>query len=269
MSSRSFDKRIRFVLDLCQGAIIMRGDPSNIENALLNLACNARDAMPEGGDIVFRTRMISNETVRIEVEDSGVGMPQSVLRHLFEPFFSTKGEFGNGLGMAAVYGAIKTHNGNIEVESVEGKGTKVIIDLPIVTVPSVDETEIGVVRAPYAANVLVVDDEESVRDMLKSVLGMLGYSAVFASTAAEAVKRYEDNCLNVDFVLLDVVLPDGTGTTVFNELVKINPKVKAVVMSGYTGSHLDESLVQRAFALVNKPFAVGELSQAMARCLVS
>jgi len=268
MISRIFDKRIKFVLDLCVEAVAVNGDPAYIENALLNILLNSRDAMPEGGSVVVRTS-VKEGFVGLEIEDNGCGMSQDVLEHMFEPFFTTKGESGNGLGMPAVYGAIKMHNGHIDIESQVGRGTKVKIEIPVLESNSCLPNVLRdmVIRASHSYKLLVVDDDEYIRSMLSDILPALGYSARFEKGALEAIRTYKAYWQDIDAVVLDVMLPDGSGVQVYNELRAINPDVKVIVMSGYSCSHLDERLIAEASAVVGKPFTISEISQVLNRCL--
>jgi PAS domain S-box-containing protein len=247
-------------------------DASRLEAALLELVVNARDAMPEGGELVVAVdnvtlrpggvgSLAAGPYARIFVGDTGSGMPQSVLTRAFEPFFTTKepGK-GAGLGLSQVYGFITQSGGDVEIQSEEGKGTTVIMYFPVA------ERPLGNSTAPNAEmeTILIVDDEENVLDATAELLSGIGYGVVTATDgidALEILRRRTD----IDILITDVVMPKGmSGVELARIAVELNPALQVVVTSGYPlpdleiqCGHFDE------FAFIQKPFRLPELARAL------
>ncbi|MBV8704652.1 MAG: PAS-domain containing protein, partial [Acetobacteraceae bacterium] len=243
-------------------------DPAQVESAVLNLAINARDAMPRGGDLTIAAAnavmdrlnapsdLVPGEYVVIAVTDTGTGMAPEVAARAFEPFFTTKAAGqGTGLGLAMVFGFAKQSGGQAQIESAPGKGTKVRIFLPRAARqnPAPDETGSGDEPVPRgSARVLVVEDEPGVRDILAAILGDLGYSVLTAGDGAAALRVLEG--ASIDLALIDVVLPGGmSGREVARLLAARHPTVRTLFMSGYNKEAQDE-VPGEAVALIGKPF---------------
>ncbi len=253
-----------------------RGDPAQLQNIFLNLALNARDAMPDGGELVFATRNLELDKeycrnlpyelapgpyVMITVSDTGMGMDEATRKHVFEPFFTTKkrGE-GTGMGLAAVYGTVKNHNGAIEVRSEPGRGTVFTISLPLDRETHVQhETEHPFVATSTLARILVVDDEEDVLDFVRVVLERAGWEVKTMDNGKAAVEYFQVNAGNIDLVLLDMLMPDMDGMMVFRALRRIDPKVKIIIASGYSDQVTHEPLDDGVDAFISKPFDVNQL----------
>jgi CheY-like chemotaxis protein len=239
-------------------------DLAQFETAILNIAVNARDAMPEGGTLTIAT---ANEgdpgerMVRVAITDSGLGMPQRVLERAFEPFFTTKevGK-GTGLGLSQIHGFAAQAGGRAEIRSSEGAGTTVSILLPCSEKALSDSVEVQSEAAlPPGTRVLLVEDNEHVRDFATSLLEDLGCSVEPVPTAAEALDRLGE--LAVDLVLSDVVLPGMSGVELARRLREVKPDLPVLLTTGY--SH---ELVQNRghFAVLPKPYNATELREAMA-----
>ena len=282
---RSIDKRVRIRQVLKVGHATIMGDPNQIQNALLNLALNARDAMPQGGELTFETDALTfNEAdcrehhqeispgpfLRITVIDSGFGMSDEVKKHLFEPFFTTKepGK-GTGMGLASVYGTVRNHHGTISIESDEGHGTTVRLCLPLAPYAAKESGErYDATPARGTARVLLVDDEETVRTMAPEMLRDLGYSVVTCCNGREAVEYYRAHSREVDLVILDMVMPEMGGRDAFIAMRKINPKVRALLSSGYSlDGEAQDILDEGVLAFIGKPYRHNELSEAVAEAL--
>lgn len=216
--------------------LTVRADAAQLEQVLVNLVVNARDAMPAGGVLNVRVRAdrhrldVERDVVVIEVEDQGKGMDAETIRHVFDPFFTTK-ETGTGLGLASSYGIVQQHGGDILVDSEVGRGARFRIVLP-------RTTSVGSVRAEPAARshgagcVLVVDDEESVRKTTARLLKSLGYDVVLASNCDEAINVAQTHPLPIDVLLCDVAMPERSGAEVAREVARVRPTIRTLFVSG-------------------------------------
>ncbi|MFP4053983.1 MAG: cache domain-containing protein [Phycisphaerae bacterium] len=277
----SIDKRIALRTDLQADRPTVHGDSAQLQNALLNFALNARDAMPEGGTLTFttrNTRMNSSESkvwqarecegeyVEIAVSDTGCGMSEEVRERIFEPFFTTKevGK-GTGLGLAGVYGCVKSHNGMIRVESAVGEGSTFIIALPVSTEkPAQKPAPTKAYLQPGTGRVMLVDDEEIVRNFAKRVLESQGYDVIPLSDGTEAVEYFRQKHLTVDLVILDMVMPRMDGPTTLKKLRQIDPAVRVLLASGFSKDEVASGLLREgANGFLGKPFSVEELCQAV------
>ena len=283
MLTHTIDRRIEILLELQAAPHAVMGDPTQLQNALLNLGVNARDAMADGGVLTYATRNVTlaeaacdehpyeltpGDFLEISIADTGIGMDARTQERIFEPFFTTKevGK-GTGLGLAGVYGCVKNHNGSISVASDPGQGTTFVILLPLA--PAGDAAPVRpAAGAPVggAGHVLVVDDEQSIRTFLQTSLGNLGYTVSTCPDGVAGVEHYREHHPEIDLVILDLVMPRMSGQDAFGEMKKINPNVKVLVSSGFSHSQaMRQMLDDGALALLNKPFEITELSQAVAR----
>ena len=261
---------------------LCRTDPHQLETAVLNLAINARDAMPEGGKLVIRTanRQVDDafasrweatpgEYAVLSIEDTGIGMSPEVLQHVFEPFFTTKdvGK-GTGLGLSQVYGFAKQSGGFVAVRSAPGRGTLIEVFLkrslearPVVrqVVEAGLETGTGVV--------LVVEDDAAVRATTSGMLEDLGYSVLSAETGSAALKIVEANA-GLDLVFSDVVMPDGmSGVELARQIGSLRPELPILLTSGYTAQRVLPETPAGEMALLKKPFSQADLSVAIRRIM--
>lgn len=285
MVTRSFDKRIRIKQYLGAEQSVVLGDPSQLQNALLNLALNARDAMPQGGELMIETSdatlddeycrnctldIVPGQYVCVNVTDTGCGMSSEVRKHLFEPFFTTKkpGK-GTGLGLAGVYATVKNHHGAIAVESEVNQGSKFKLYLPVtdeVPEPSAPVKTTAPVRG--AARILFVDDEDLLRTMAAVMLRSLGYDVVTQPNGREAVEYYRNNWRDIDLVILDMIMPEMGGHEAFLAMREVNPKVKALLSSGYSMDGEAQSILDDGVTgFVGKPYRQTGLSMKVAEAL--
>jgi two-component system, cell cycle sensor histidine kinase and response regulator CckA len=282
--ARTIPKTIKIDLILQERLSAINADPFQIEQILLNLAINARDAMPEGGTLTFETSSVSldetyciehlgaepGEYVLLRVSDTGVGMTNQTLEHIFEPFFSTKpAGAGTGLGLAIVYGIVKQHSGLIRAYSEPGAGTTFKLYFPVIEMK--DETRVReeVVRFPGGTEtILLVDDEDLVRELAKRILGRAGYSLLAATNGREALHVYGKELKRISLVLLDLIMPEMDGKQCLKELLKLNPGAKVLVASGYSADgSTNEALEGGARGFVSKPFDMGQLLQTVRKVL--
>ena len=259
-------------------------DPAQIEQILINLAVNARDAMPAGGKLTIETvnahlskaycrehvGFAPGDFVQLSVSDNGCGMAPETLSHIFEPFFTTKAVGkGTGLGLATVYGIVKQGGGFINAYSEPGQGTTFKIYLPRMTaegdVPA--ETE----EAPAAAGtetVLVVEDDELVRGMTRAMLEQMGYTVRVAETPAHALALMEEDDSVVDLLMTDVVMPGMNGKELRDRIAAIRPGIKALFMSGYTANVIvQHGVLDEGVHFIQKPFSMNELAQKIRKAL--
>ena len=255
-------------------AVVM-GDLAQLQNALINLAVNARNAMPEGGTLTFASTTIElaggqepalepGRYVQLSISDTGVGIDDEKKKRLFEPFFSAQ-PFGQrvGLGLASAYGTIKSHNGSIRVESALGRGTTFVLVLPCAPVDHADAPEEAPARQiPAGGCILVVDDEEQIRALTKEMLELFGYSVLTAEDGLAAIDIYKERHRDISLVLLDVVMPRLGGHGCFTELKKINPRVKVIVSTGYSiEGEATKIMDNGAAAFIQKPYNMRDLKQ--------
>jgi two-component system cell cycle sensor histidine kinase/response regulator CckA len=255
-------------------------DPTQIQQALMNLCLNAQDAMPEGGTLTIETQNVvideeycrqhpsgkPGQYVMLSISDTGVGMDKATLDRVFEPFFTTK-ELGRGtgLGLATVYGVVKQHNGFIYAYSEPGNGTVFRLYFPVL-IGTAAPPEI---RAKESAQkgtgtILLADDYDALRETTREMLLSLGYEVICAKNGDEAIELFKQNTDKVNLVLLDVVLPGRSGPEVFSQICSIRPGTKAIFVSGYSGDNaLLNSAIQKGIGILQKPFSLNSLSQAV------
>ena len=279
---RVIGEDVRLMVDTAQAILPVNIDPSQFEQVLINLAANARDAMPEGGTLSIRTGLhvvTATEThthpgltagtkVRLTVSDTGVGIPEAIRNRIFEPFFTTKrpGK-GTGLGLAMCYGTVKQASGYIGVESTEGKGTAFWIYLPVVEGAVTDVPEEGVLkteRREGGARVLLVEDERAVAELTRRALELGGYTVLVANSGNEALSVLAGLTEPVDLLLTDVVMPDMRGTVLAKRVREALPDMRIMFVSGYPG-RLEEEF--RHARLLAKPFSPAELLRQVGEAL--
>lgn len=240
----------------------VRGTRSELRDVFVNLILNAIHALPEGGTIAVRS-FVDEEGVGIEVADSGTGMPTDVAKRVFEPLFSTKGDVGNGMGLAVAAGTMREHGGSIAVLSTEGEGTVFTLRFPseretqptqAVRVPSdkqIDQIE--------AQTILVVDDEDMVRNVISRLLTLRGHNAVSAASAHEALDRLNDE--EWDLILTDQGMPGMTGREFAHQVRKRMPEVPILLLTGDTDIDVNPAKINR---VLTKPFKIDDVQAVIA-----
>ncbi len=256
--------------------LVVMADSGQVEQVLVNLATNARDAMPGGGVLEIKTEQVAldNEFIKVHgygtagryacitATDTGVGMDRETMEKVFEPFFTRKEVGGGtGLGMAIVYGIIKQHGGYINVESEPGMGSAFKVYLPLTEMGvTVSEKQVNSMPLVGRETILVAEDDGEVRKLIKGVLEKFGYRVVEAVDGADAVRKFNENSGNIDLLVLDVVMPKKNGKEALAELRAARPKVKALFMSGYAADIIyKKGLVDDGFRLLTKPVSPSEL----------
>jgi signal transduction histidine kinase/CheY-like chemotaxis protein len=268
--TRLMTEDIEMSFKLEAGDAMVMADTGQIDQVLINLSTNARDALPRGGKIRISTSVTTPDTellkqndlqpggeyALIRVEDNGVGIPENILQRIFDPFFTTKevGK-GTGLGLSMVYGIVKQHNGIISVESETNRGTTFSIYLPVIE-PSVVEQQSMPPRLQKGKleTILVAEDDPSVRSFLKGFLETNGYRVITVSDGEEAVKEFVANRERIKLVLFDVIMPKKNGKEAFDEILRMEPGIKAIFVSGYTDDVIDwKCALKDDIFLIQKP----------------
>jgi PAS domain S-box-containing protein len=293
--THSIDRRIAIRKEFEAGYAFVEGDPANMQNALLNLALNARDAMPEGGDLVFATRaaeipalstqgpswkgeawdpeddlsdLTPGSYLRISVSDTGTGMTEEVRNRIFDPFFTTKplGK-GTGMGMASVFGTVKSHKGKILVDTRLGSGTAFHLFLPLAGTakPPIGERRGAASTPPRGLQVLIVDDELQVRNLIADILKAGGHKVLDASGGRDGLRILEERWREIDLIILDMVMADIDGFETFQRIRRIHPDAKVIISSGYSPAGRIEALLEMgAKGFLQKPFVREELERMIA-----
>ena len=282
--NRLVGEKVRLILSHDPVLKPVRADKRQLEQVLMNLVVNARDAMPDGGEVRIETDVVvlteplrrdratvqPGEYVTVKVIDSGTGIPSDKLQKVFEPFYTTKrtGE-GTGLGLSTVYGIVKQTGGFIFVDSLQGHGTEFIVYLPVSsspqqmvpqTVPAADKQS----SRQGEGVVLLVEDEAPVRAFATRALRLKGYTVLEAESAEEALRLLEDGELNVDAFVTDVVMPGMDGPTWVRKAMETRPEVRVIFMSGYTeGAFGDSGPEISNSTFLPKPFSLNQLTEAV------
>jgi two-component system cell cycle sensor histidine kinase/response regulator CckA len=272
---RVIGEDIHLQYDNCASHDTIRADIGQIEQVIMNMVVNARDAMPQGGKLTISTNneivtetkssgLDLGEYLCIKVTDTGHGLSALVKTRIFEPFFTTKdvGK-GTGLGLSMAYGIVRQHHGNIFVDSVEGQGTTFNIFLPVAT----EEPEIVSLPEPEkplsgSETIFVVEDNEGVRTLVVEVLQTLGYKVYWADCPASAKQKFPHHANEVDLLLSDVVMPGESGPELYRHLKMDYPDLKVIFMSGYTERvPIDEDLFDDTYPFLQKPFRPTDLGR--------
>lgn len=272
---RTLGEHVILKTDLAPQLHLVLADPGQIEQVLVNLAVNARDAMPSGGTLVVRTSVTEVDEFHVasriglppgqyacmKISDTGVGMPRNVIDHAFDPFFTTKpkGE-GTGLGLATVYGIVTQVGGYVQLYSEPGIGTTATILLPA--------TGQGIQAEPMPepppggadGTVLIVEDEPAMREVTRRILSRSGYTVIAAATGREAIEIAASHTGDIDVLLTDVVMPQMLGQEAAERIRALRPGVKVLFMSGYAQGVLSsQGVVEAGVDLIQKPFSEAEL----------
>jgi signal transduction histidine kinase len=273
MLQRLIGEQVSLATRLDDGLGTIRADPGQLEQILINLAINARDAVPAGGTIIIETRsgaLPGSDTpcVVMMVRDAGTGMTPEVRARVFEPFFTTKevGK-GTGLGLTTVYGIVKQHDGEVELDTAPGVGTEVRVFLPCAGGPS-EVPDVGTsTTAPGSGTVMIVEDEPQVRALASRILRKEGYAVLEAADGEEAL-RLAKGPAHIDLLLTDVVMPGMSGSELAGRLRELRADIKIIYMSGYTHDMIDRhGVFEPGIAFLQKPFNARVLARAVHEAL--
>jgi PAS domain S-box-containing protein len=276
MLERTVPKMIRIEILLADNLMTVNADPGQMEQILLNLAVNAQYAMPDGGRLTIETANVTLDEdysrahldvepgryVLLSVSDTGHGMDKEVLEHIFEPFYTTKGASeGTGLGLAMVFGIVKSHKGHITCYSQPGAGATFKIYLPAIVQETEQDVAVTQQMPAFGTEaILLVDDESSVRKLGEEMLRMAGYTVLTAANGREALEIYGSDPDRIGLVLLDLIMPEMGGKQCLEELLKINPRVKVVIGSGYSANGPTKgALASGAKGFVDKPYDIRQV----------
>lgn len=281
---RTIEKNISIALDLAAPHPWVTGDPGQIQQVIMNLAINARDAMTkdlsgsDGGELRIITRQITvrdrtethdgvldpGDYLELAISDTGCGMEMGLKERIFEPFFTTKSQArGSGMGLAVVYGIVKNHGGSIGVHSVKDCGTTFTITLPLAQRELVRPSEKKSAVRTGQGKILIVDDHYVIRDVTSRMLSTLGYESVLARDGLEAIQIYRQNQGKFDVVILDLVMPNMNAQDCLELLRSVNKDVRVIISSGYDTNNSMQGILneQGVFAFLQKPFQLSQLSE--------
>jgi CheY-like chemotaxis protein len=278
MLRRLLGEDIHIVVRLAEDLGTVEADRGQLEQVLMNLAVNARDAMPQGGKLTIDTTNVELDAeyashrvgvepgrfVQLAVTDTGLGMDAGTLDRVFEPFFTTKGMGkGTGLGLSTVYGIVKQSGGNLWVYSEPGRGTTFKVYLPRKDAPAT-----VVKRKPVSTllkgseTVLVVEDEDAVRSLVERILRGAGYRVLAAANGDDAIARVEGHRGKIHLLLTDVVMPEMSGRELAEHLAEHNPRLKTIFMSGYTDNAIvHHGVLDPGTRFIGKPFSPFDLAR--------
>ncbi len=279
----TIDKRVNVEVLLPAEQSLVAGDHAQLQSALLNMCINAAHAMPQGGHLCIRTEnrdldaadcaassfdLQAGPYLSITIKDDGTGMDSALLTRIFEPFFTTKSaEEGTGLGLAAVFGTVQQHKGSITVSSELGTGSTFTILLPLAN----DVKTNRISQSPINHGdgcILIVDDEEIMRETASSLLRELGYAVLLAENGKQGAEIYAENHTNIDLVILDMIMPEMNGRDCFHEMHKINPQVNAILTSGFAQvEDIQEMLDSGLVSFIRKPYRSAQLSKVVQETL--
>lgn len=264
--------------DLGPDILTVRADKGNFEQVLMNLAVNARDAMPQGGKLNIKTEIVTvdkayckinsgarpGKFVCLSIEDSGTGMDKETLQHIFEPFFSTKEQGkGTGLGLATVYGIVKQHNGWINVYSEPGHGSMFKIYLPSFSAKPEKETKATTPLQKFQGKnerILMVEDDEGIRESTAGALMENGYVIYKAAGVKEALEIFKREKGDFHLVFSDMIMPDGTGFDLVNQLLSLKPELRVLLSSGYSDEKSQWQIIRdKGLRFISKPYALADL----------
>lgn len=284
----AISKRYKLIYEVPPHPVKVKAVEGQFTQVIINLAVNARDALQPNGEIrVVLRELETNEVIDpvgeirgverlkgryacLSVLDNGDGIPEDILVRIFEPYFSTKKDRGTGLGLATVKEIVDHSGGVIEISSKPGIGTKVSVYLPIVEDEEVEEaSDLDIDIRGARERILVVDDEQTVRNVLSLSLRRLGYEVEIASSGSQALTKFSDARSNYDLVILDMVMPELSGKDVFFRLKEIDPEVRVLVCSAYASEKSIQEILQNGGrGFIQKPFDVEDLALKIKDCLV-
>lgn len=280
---RTFDKAIDIQLDLLPSLPRVEADATQIQQVIMNVCVNARDAMPDGGTLTIRTgteqvqgangagnsKFRSGQHVVLSIKDTGIGMDEQTKQRIFEPFFTTKShQKGSGLGMAMVYGVVKNHGGFIRIESAPQKGSEISIYLPAMADRATRSKKKAQASPERNKKIMIVDDEENIRMLLKDILETQGYKVLCCADGMEALQTYKDQHGEIGLVILDMIMPRLGGRETFLKMKEINPEIRCLLSSGYSQEGKAQQILRDGvLGFIQKPFQAQTILQSVQEVL--
>ncbi len=276
---RTIPKMIDIELQLTHPVLTVNADPGQVEQVLLNIGVNARDAMPEGGRMIIKTTNVTaentlhklhprdtiSEYVMLSVTDNGQGMTEEILDRIFEPFYTTKESGkGTGLGLAMAYGIIQNHDGQIFCDSRPGEGTSFCIYFPAIMMDVVKEPEepFQPISKGRGEVILFIDDEASLRDLAEEILSSSGYKVMTAGSGESGLSIYKEKMPSISAVILDLIMPGMGGKNCLQHILEINPSAKVIICSGYSLDDPEtDEILKKAVCFIKKPYNFKKLLQ--------
>ena len=286
---RTIDRKILIRMNLNAERSIIDGDATMMESVFINLGINASHAMPSGGILIFETKnsildenycressfdLAAGHFLDITIRDTGCGIPKHTLLHIFEPFYTTKTEAkGTGLGLSTVYGTIKQHKGEVQVQSELNKGTEFLLRLPLSTLNDDDNREIKksekLLIKENHGTILVADDEEIIRHTLERMLESLGYSVISVQNGQEALDAFSRE-ERVDLILLDMLMPVLNGHETYSKIREISRDIPVIISSGFSNPEDVQDMIKQGHCyFIQKPFRSSELNTLLQKALNS
>ncbi len=273
---------IKIQTHLNENLFTIKGDDTELQQIIMNLVINAVDAMPEGGKIIIKTDNFQVEKqyqlgsltpgpyVHLMVRDNGVGIPLEILPKIFDPFFTTKeiGK-GTGLGLSVVYGIVRGMNGYVDVHSKPGEWTRFDLYFPAEQeeIPLVSVSKKHQQIRPSDLTILLVDDENYVLNVLGDILEFLGYQVVKKNSGKEALQYYREHQNEINYVIIDMKMPEWDGKTTLRELQKVNPNIKAILTSGIDEGPIEDINLTGVKGFLRKPYSINQVSKSMEEIL--
>lgn len=282
---RTIPRMISIKMHLAPDLDFINADAPQIEQLLMNIAINARDAMPDGGALTIETKNIAvdseycrrcsemtpGEYVLLTISDTGHGMDESILEHIFDPFFTTKevGK-GTGLGLAIVYGIVKSHNGHILCASKPEEGATFEFYFPVAARPALSADAVEAEEESNAGRgaVLLVDDDEAIRFFGEQILEMAGYSAICVDNGERALEVYQEQMDEIDLIILDLIMPGLGGVQCMQQLLEINPRARILIATGHVEEGGARGLIEKgARAFIGKPYKIPQMISEIRRAM--
>ena len=273
-----FDKNIEIEIRFADDLRYVKMDATSLQQIIMNLAINSKDAISGQGKIVFSAKNFTVDTqawpinpdlveghyVCFQIMDSGQGIPAEKLKYIFDPFYTTKGPGkGTGLGLSMVYGLVKNIEGRIDVQSETGKGTKFTLYLPSSEkAPEKDQTEVVIRPIGQGQSILVVDDERMIREMARDMLNILGFKVMLASSGVDGLATYKKHKDKISLVILDLLMPEMSGSDCFENLKEFDPEVKVIIASGMGELEKKRELeAMGILAYLDKPYRLEHMTE--------
>jgi len=278
MLRRVIGENIELVMEFGTDLRPVEIDPGQLEQIVINLVVNARDAMPKGGTLTITTRNAEAATSArsdvdtalytvLRVSDTGAGIPENILERIFEPFFTTKHDIGTGLGLSTVYGIVEQNGGHIRVDGGAGSGASFDIWLPSTARPVSDAAVRTENTTRGQETILLVEDDETVRELLVTSLCSYGYSVLEAAEASAALTIAAEPARSIDIVITDVIMPGMTGPELSERLIASNPETVVLLISGYADELIPPGTLRPGVSFLSKPFTPDLLARKVRQLL--